>query len=224
MDIDLYAYLLLGLFFLILWILCYCLRKDLRPLMMKVSIAGAIVGPLSEIWYFRDYWSPLTIVGQGVISPEDVLFGFAVFGVAFAALPVVTGRRFTQSSPPSWWMLIVFLVSFFPAFFLLTDVGGINSIITASLVMLLWAVAVVILRREMLWHSLMSGVLLAGFSIVIYLALLNVATEYLSKYWFLWGTPLGLTVLGGVPLTEIIWYFCLGCCASVIAPYVEGKR
>ncbi len=224
MSLDLYAYLCLGLFFFVLWTICFVLRADLRSMMLKFSLAGAISGPLSEIWYFRDYWSPPTIVGQGVLSPEDVLFGFAIFGVAFAALPVIRGIRFIATEKPRPMMLPLFITSFFVAFLLLTDAIGINSIITASLVMVLWAIGILLRRPTMLLLSIGSGALLAAFAIVIYVMLLGDTTEYLKHYWFLWGTPLGHTVLGGVPVTEIVWYFCLGVSAVVIAPYAEGKR
>ena len=223
MTFDLYAYLLLGLFFFVLWTTCFTLRPDLRSMMLRVSLVGAIAGPLSELWYFHDYWSPPTLVGQGVVSPEDVLFGFAVFGVAVAALPVITGIRFAVTEKPCPAVLPLFIASFFVGFVVLTDVFGINSIIAASLVMVLWTIGMLSRRPTMFMLSLGSGLLLAAFSVVIYVVLLGIATEYLSRYWFLWGTPLGLTVLGGVPVTEIVWYFCLGVSAAVLAPYAEGK-
>ncbi len=224
MNIDLYAYLLLGLFFLVLWLICFATRTDLRSMMLRASVAGALSGPLSEWWYFRDYWSPPTLLGQGVLSLEDVLFGFAAFGVSVAALPVLTGKRFASKGAPHPWALPFFVASFFVAFLLFTDLLGINSILAASIVMLAWAVGIVTVRREMLLFSIASGALMAIFSIIIYVSILGIANDYLRQYWFLWGTPLGLTVFGGVPMTEVVWYFCLGSSLVVMVPYAEGKE
>lgn len=222
MSINLFAYLFLGLFFFVVWLILYVRRKDLRRMMLLASIAGAISGPLSEIWYFRDYWLPPTIVGQGVISPEDVLFGFSVFGVAVAVFPTITRTYFSAQHVKKSWLLPVFIVSFFVGFLIFTDLLGMNSILASSLTLLLWAIGIVALRRDFFWLSLSSGLLLAFLSIVIYVPLLAFANEYLQQYWLLSGTPLGLTVLGGVPVTEIVWYFCLGT-SAVVFPYIEGK-
>lgn len=222
MSINLFAYLFLGLFFFVVWLIFYVLRNDLRRMMLSASIAGAISGPLSEIWYFKDYWLPPTIVGQGVISPEDVLFGFSVFGVAVAVLPTITRTYFSVQYVKKSWLLPVFIVSFFVGFFIFTDLLGMNSILASSLTLLLWAIGIVALRRDLFWLSLGSGLLLAILSIVIYVPLLAFANAYLEQYWLLSGTPLGLTVLGGVPVTEIVWYFCLGT-SVVVFPYIEGK-
>lgn len=222
--IDRYAYLLLGLFFLALWIACYRRRKDLRNIMLQASFAGAISGPLSEIWYFRDYWLPPTIVGQGVLSPEDVLFGFSVFGVAAVAYLVLSGRMLVATGSRRTWVMPTYAISFFVGFLLFTDLFGLNSIVAASLTMILWAVGIVIVRRDLLMLSLGSGLLLALFSIVIYVPMLHITAGYLQRYWFLFGQPLGMTVLGGVPLTEIVWYFCLGSATPVVCLWGEGNR
>ncbi len=223
MNIDLYAYLVLGIFFFGLWIIFYALRPDLRPMMLWASLAGAISGPLSEIWYFKDYWLPPTIVGQGVISPEDVLFGFSVFGVAVAALPTITRTYFTDQYPKHSWLLAAFILSFFAGFLLFTDLLGINSIVAASLTLLLWTTGIVMVRRDLFWLSFKSGLLLTVFSIIIYIPLLEVANDYLRQYWLLWDQPIGITILGGAPLTEVIWYFCLGS-SSVFFLYIKGKK
>src|SRR3989304_2640661 len=81
-----YAYLVANIFFLAVWLIIYFRVKYLRRPMLILSLITASFGPISEIWYFADYWKPeialpLPIVG-GV---EDLLFGFSIGGIgAFA--------------------------------------------------------------------------------------------------------------------------------------------
>ena len=56
--------------------------------MLLISAYGGIAGPISQIWYIRDYWKPETITGWP-ISFEDVLFGFFIAGIASVAYEIL---------------------------------------------------------------------------------------------------------------------------------------
>ena len=88
-----YTYLFLTLPFLIVWLVLYMAGKSSRAEQMQMSCIGAIVGPLSEAIYFRDYWFPKSIlfihIGAFPLMIEDVLFGFAIVGIGAVIFEVV---------------------------------------------------------------------------------------------------------------------------------------
>jgi len=47
--------------------------------MIKVGAVGGLMGVIAEVWYFRDYWRPPTLFGEGVVGFEDYIIGFALF-------------------------------------------------------------------------------------------------------------------------------------------------
>ena len=77
-----YAYLLGTIIFLIIWLILYLHRKDLRKEMIVMSMLVAILGMFSEyLWWTHDWWRPQTITGT-TIGIEDLLLGFTNGGIA----------------------------------------------------------------------------------------------------------------------------------------------
>jgi len=74
-DILQYAYLFGDLFFLFIWLILFFARKDLRKQMLIMSFVVAPMGPISEIFYLRDYWQPQLFNGWSV-GVEDLLLLF----------------------------------------------------------------------------------------------------------------------------------------------------
>jgi hypothetical protein len=74
MDIK-YSYLVYSLIFLLVWVVLYILRPDLRRRMLIFSLIMPL-GPLSEFWFLRDYWRRPTITGYP-ISIGDPIFSIA---------------------------------------------------------------------------------------------------------------------------------------------------
>lgn len=81
-----YAYLIANFFFLVVWLLIYWKAKNLRRPMLIMSLITASFGPISELWYFADYWRPEIALPLPFIGGvEDLLFGFSIGGIgAFA--------------------------------------------------------------------------------------------------------------------------------------------
>lgn len=53
-----YAYLIGNLFFLTVWVILFLYRRDLRRKMLIMSLVIAPMGPISQLFYLRDYWQP----------------------------------------------------------------------------------------------------------------------------------------------------------------------
>jgi hypothetical protein len=73
-----FAYITLCAPFVIVWLVLFFIRKDTRKEQLSLSYAGAILGPLSEVIYFRDYWLPASIlplhIGRFPFMIEDVIY------------------------------------------------------------------------------------------------------------------------------------------------------
>lgn len=82
-----YAYLIANFFFLAVWLLIFLKAKHLRKPMMIMSLITASFGPVSELWYFADYWKPEIALPLPIIGGvEDILFGFSIGGIGAFAL------------------------------------------------------------------------------------------------------------------------------------------
>ncbi|MDO8648896.1 MAG: lycopene cyclase domain-containing protein [Candidatus Peregrinibacteria bacterium] len=217
-------YLLLGIILLAVWIAIAVRRPDLRKHMLKVSIGGGIAGLLSGFWYLTDYWRPPTIVGTGVPSPEDFLFGFAITGIAATVYDLLFRTHEVRVHAEQFRMTVGFIVLGFLSLLLFTNVLGLNSILVSSCAFLLLSAAIVILRPDLLRVSLLSATVTTGLIIPIYILLFDVLSpEYWNRYWLLADTSIGVTILGNVPLTEVLWYFSWVSLAAVIPAFTRGR-
>src|ERR1051325_4390546 len=159
MDIK-YSYLGYSLIFLFVWLLFYILRPDLRRRMLVFSIVITPLGPLSEIWFLKDYWRRDTIIGYP-ISIEDAIFSFAIGGIAYSIYKIffhMTADESKGQSPQAWLVFAFFLITVLPLL-LLTDVLHINSIFSSALSLFLIAALTWILRHDLFKPSILSGVL-----------------------------------------------------------------
>lgn len=76
MNLDYrFAYLVGDLLIGLPWLALYIYRGDLRRKMLLLSCIFGLFGPLSEVFYLRDYWHPQLFSGWP-IGLEDFLFGF----------------------------------------------------------------------------------------------------------------------------------------------------
>ena len=96
-----YPYLFGSLILLIVWLLIYAYRKDLRHQMLWFSPAVAIFGIISEHWFLVDYWNPPVIFHFpfNLGSPEDLIFGFAVGGIVCSLYEIVFNKRTSPENP-----------------------------------------------------------------------------------------------------------------------------
>ena len=109
-----YAYLIANLFFLVVWSLVFLKAKPLRRPMLIMSLITAAFGPISEIWYFADYWKPEIVLPPPVVGGvEDLLFGFSIGGISAFAYESLFVRGICQCEEKKLkheWFLLVFLL------------------------------------------------------------------------------------------------------------------
>lgn len=82
MDIPIrFAYLPSVLSLIIPWLAIFLSRSDLRRKMIHFTILGSIAGPVSQIWYLRDYWHPAYTLGSKYGFIEDTIFAGLFVGI-----------------------------------------------------------------------------------------------------------------------------------------------
>src|SRR6266498_1077950 len=182
MDIK-YSYLGYSLIFLFVWILFYLLRPDLRRRMLVFSIVITPLGPLSEIWFLKDYWRRPTITGSP-ISIEDAIFSFAIGGIAYSIYKIFFNRRAEKSKdqPPQVWLVFAFFIITILPLLILTDGLGVNSIFSSALSFFLSAILTWVFRPDLFKPSILSGILVLMLFFLVYKAM-QVIFPGAIEYW-----------------------------------------
>ena len=220
-----YAYLIYSLYFLGILGLILWRRHDLRAHAVPSMITGAIAGPVSELIYFRDYWRPQTIVGNSRLSPEDALFGAAIFGLA-AVLYSFVSRKALTGNPGRSPMRSLMSVMPLGVLFAVLWAVGINSVFATIIAFAVGWIVLAVKMPHVRRPSMVTGggfVVLALFIYGVGLNLL-VPHEAFKAGWLLYGTPLGATVFGSIPVSELLWFFTAGLFLQAHFLYAHQKQ
>lgn len=192
--------------------------------MLKYSLMGGLAGFIAEYWYFKDYWQPPALFDNAFISLEDFLFGFSITGVASTVYSFVFPVAEMQMECKRKRQFgIMFLVGVL-IMFLFNTWLGFNSIIVSTVTFMLFSGIMVYFRRDLMRRCLMSGLFSLIIIIPVYSLIFNLINPYYwQRYWLLADTSYGLTVLGNIPVTELVWYFTWGCLVGTAPGFVSGK-
>lgn len=226
MGMERYYYLIYSLFFLGLLATALAYRRDLLRYAYPAIVFGLIAGPVSQLIYLYDYWRPQTIFGQGRISIEDSIFGAGIFGLAFVLYPLIMRLGFHVPKVDSRLQHRRFVIAMLLGATMLAAMSntGINSVIsTAVLFIVLW-LGISSKRRDLFMPGLVTGTCFVLLAALVYgLGFSLVSTEPLANAWLLHGEPLGRTLAGKIPLTELIWFFAVGSFLSIFDLFTSGK-
>jgi len=220
---DTFMYLIfIALPFFIGAVVIFILRSDLRRFIIKAGVIGGIVGLISEAWYFHDYWRPPSLFGVATPSIEDFLFGFGI--VAFAAtLPlVIFNEKRAERTAGSRKRGVLLLLSSLGGIVVLASIFHINSVIVSFLVFGGLGLFILIKRPQSTKKALLTGIILAGIALITYSGIHFFSPNYFTAYYLLSAQPIGVTILGLMPVTEFLWYFLWGLAGSVIFEYISG--
>jgi hypothetical protein len=222
---DRYVYLLLGIALLAPLVPMLLSRKDLALKAAKLGLLGGIAGLVAELFYFRDYWRPPSLLGVATISVEDFVFGFAITALSFAIFPSLFGYTFKSSEHQNRSnVYLLFFIGGFGGMLFFNVYLHINSIFVSSGIFIVLSAIMLFIRRDLLAPALYSAAALTGIIVGIYVVLFNVLSpNFWDTYWLLANTKWGVTILGNLPLTELLWYFSWIVFASISYPFVSGK-
>jgi len=223
--VEKYTYLFLGVA-LVLPLICILLwRKDLTSKALKIGFLGGVAGLVAEFFYFKDYWRPPSLMGVATVSIEDFIFGFSITALSFVVYPALRGCVFSRNDPRK-------KVKLYASFFLICLCGvlffnlhlRVNSIFVTSAMFIVLSTVILLMRRDLLMLAAYSAAVLTTLIIVIYIVLFNIVSpSYWDTYWLLADTGWGVTMLGNIPLTEILWYVSWIVYAALSYPFVSGR-
>ncbi|MEW6407617.1 MAG: lycopene cyclase domain-containing protein [Patescibacteria group bacterium] len=226
-----YFYLITSLFFLLIWFVIFRRLKGLRKHILILSLLTASFGPISEFWYFADYWQPdIALPLPFLGGVEDLIFGFAIGGIAAFIFEALFVKKLcyceSKKLKRDWFLFIFFIVE---GFFMIVfnNLLGINSIFASSLGMVVLAIVMFAMRKDLIVNALSSAVLVAGVMFVIYFLgqiFSPNAHLWMSRIWKLYGRPEGILILKHIPLTEMIWGFSWGLIWGPMYEFLVGAR
>ena len=221
MDIQ-YSYLGYSLIFLLVWAILFVLRPDLRRRMLIFSLIIAPLGPLSEIWFLKDYWRRATITGY-LISIEDVMFSFAIGGITYSIYKVFFNMSAVESEdqPSRPWLIIAFAVLAMAPLLILTDLLHVNSIFSSTISFLIISVLIWVLRPDLFKPSIISGFLVLVLFFLVY-KFIQVIFPSAIEYWCMGCNPTGLRI-SGLNIEELLWDFAWGLAGGTIYESIAGE-
>ncbi|MBU6323334.1 hypothetical protein KGQ55_01460 [Patescibacteria group bacterium] len=222
-------YLVLTIPFLFVWGALYAYSKRTRTEQWLLSVAGAIVGPLSEIIYVRDYWSPQSVLplhfGFFVFMPEDLLFGFAVGGIAAVIYEAVFRLRQRKVRVHKRYASMLIVAFFFVVLELLLRLHW-NSIYASAAAFVIVALPMFWWRSDLLWDAIGSGVGTAAVLFLCYAFVFGLTANIdalLREGWLLYGTTFDWRFLG-IPITELTWAFTMGFLIGPLYEFLRDKK
>jgi uncharacterized membrane protein YvlD (DUF360 family) len=215
-----FVYLIYALMFCALWGVLFVLRPDLRRRMFLFSLCALPLGPVSEIWYLRDYWQRPTVTGLSV-SVEDFLFAFALGGITYALYKVVDRKQVGASGHPRrMWLLGAFALTIVLALVVGTDMFGFNSVLVSIVVFLSFAVVMWSFRPDLMYGSLATGVLILALFFLIYQTLEAIFPGVLVSFCTSCN-PSGVRLFG-INIEELGWDFAWGLVGGIVLETVRG--
>lgn len=215
-----------GIYFVI-WIILFLLRKDLRKEMLALGVVFGIAGVISQLTHVVDWWQPPTITGTR-IGIEDFLIGFFMGGVVGVLYEEFFKKHFrsVRKRKPTffnwffhWSLLGLFAVSFLASFYIF----GLHSFYAALVALCLFTFYMLVMRRDLIVDSLVSGVLTVIVGTVVYLLLFLLFPNYIVQFWYLPDVWFSKMLLG-IPLAEYIWYFFAGAFIGPLYEYLDRRK
>jgi len=220
---DKYAYLSLALLYLMAWLIIY-LKSPWKSGMIKVCAVGGVMGIIAEFWYFRDYWRPPTLFGEGVVGIEDYLIGFALFGVGGYVHSSFTWREinYDKDTPAkNLDFFILFLIGCASLTFF-SVMMEIHSGYVTFLTFFLLSIYIWIQRPDLISLSIISAFATLGISFIIYFINFTfLFPHFWDQYGFLDKPILGIKILN-IPLSEMLWHFTWAMLCSMFRGYRNG--
>lgn len=225
-----YVYLIANIFFLFVWLLIFLRVKHLRKPMFVMSLITAGFGPISEIWYFADYWKPEIALPLPIGGVEDLLFGFSIGGIgafAYESLFVRGICKCEEKKLRREWFLLVFFVTIGISMIVFNNLLGLNSILASSIGMITVAIIMLYLRPDLATNAIGSAFLVTIIMFVIYFLgqeFFPPAHAWMLKIWKLSSTSQGIIIFKHIPWTEMLWGFSWGLVWGPMYEFLVGAR
>ncbi|OGI67119.1 hypothetical protein A2823_01660 [Candidatus Nomurabacteria bacterium RIFCSPHIGHO2_01_FULL_41_91] len=215
----------MNIFFLLVWLVLFIVRKDLRREILTMSVLIAPLG-ITQIFFFRDYWHPTYSLGTifGVVGLEEIIFCFLIGGIAAVIYEEIFGLRYAKRHVKNhlYFMLGCSVLGIL-GMIIGNIVLGFNSMYVSIVLLLLISIAILIFRHDLLKDALFSGLLVGLFMFISYTLLFNTIFDGVIQKWWLLKNLSGILV-SGVPIEELAWAFSWGLVAGPAYEFITGLK
>ncbi len=218
-----YSYLIGSLAFLLVWIVLFLWKKRIRKEMLMMSILVAPLGPISEFFYFKDYWNPDILVNIFGFGIEDMIFAFAIGGIAAVIYEEIFIRKQKKTRPEKNKTIVFSVISALILLIILNLILKINSIYASSLIFLFFGLIIIYKRRDLIKNAIVSGLLVLSLMFVFYILFIKfLFSDFFIKYWQ-FNNISGITFFG-IPIGELLWGFSWGFLAGPFYEFWKGLK
>lgn len=208
---------------LLLWAIFFLLQdRKQRVRMLQYSLLLSALGPFSQIWFLRDYWSinqfQLTLLSRLM---TDLVFAFSLAGLGAVVLDTISKKRWESSTNLKLIPIILFPYIFFGIWmFIFTSLFKVNSIYSSSAYLTLIGVVLVYKKNTWPW-TLLNGAIAAILSFILYLIFQQMFPGFIQSLNILIENNFYLL---GIPITEMVFYFSAGIATYAGFKYVFSKN
>ena len=211
-------------FFLLIWVILFFYKKNLRKEMLIMSILAAPLGPLSEIFYLKDYWSTshlflFSIFGIGI---SDILFAFFIGGIASVIYESFFVKKNRKTKKESLFFVGILGAIGVMGMIVFNLVLKFNSIYVSSIFFIVIGIIILVKRRDLLRNALFSGLLMAIIMLLFYLIYTHIFPNIINDSWKL--ENISGFFLIGVPIEELIWGFSWGFLCGPFYEFLRGEK
>lgn len=224
-----YAYLAMSTVLLLVWLVLYGLRADLRHTTLRVSLVTALLG-LTEPLFVPRYWNPFTVFNlarRTGFDLESLLFSFAIGGIVFAAYGVLFRMAPTESMAHEQHETrhrhhLLAIASPFLVFLVLATATTLNPIYSSAIALVAGFFATLYCRRDLWLKMIASGCLFFVVYFIVFVLFNFVFPGYVAAVWNL--KVLSGVRLVGVPLEELMFAGAFGLYWSSVYEHLMWRR
>ncbi|MFC1800944.1 lycopene cyclase domain-containing protein [Nanoarchaeota archaeon] len=215
-----YEYLVMDLILAVFWFILYFLRNDLRKVMVLSSLLCLPLG-LSDFIFIPWYWNPQTLFNlrPGI---ESFIFAFLIGGCVSVLYKVLFKKKIkklkkTKNKKHFFILFGVLLASMV----FLSFIFKMNLIYTGIISMVLGALVICLLRKDLIKESLYGGLLFLVLYIMVVLFVFVVIFPGAIGRILNHEHVLGIFVLG-IQVEEYFWAFTFGALWSPLYQFLKG--
>jgi len=191
--------------------------------MIIMSILVAILGLVFEyLWWTKDWWRPQTIT-ETVIGIEDILLGFTNGGIAAVLYEDVFKKRMYRYKSTNHNLGIALLIiSSFLIFTIIFYILKLNSFIATTSIQIIMGITLILLRKDLIYDSFLTGLCLTITSVPIFLLLEYLSPNFIENTW-LWSNLTGIRFMK-IPIEDLIFYFLTGFSIAPLYLYWKSEK
>ncbi len=217
-----YAYLIVSVLLLLVWVFLYWINPRVRKKMLLVSLLTSPLG-LTEPLFVPSYWLPFSLFDLARFTRfdlESLLFSFAVGGIAVVLYESLFGKSRKHINSHEMHQgrhkfHRLALITPFIVFGILYFFTSLNPIYSAAFAMLIGAVATWFCRPDLLRAMLTGAILFLMLYFVVFLAgFVWLFPGYVKAVWNL--SAISGILIAGVPVEELLFAVSLGAMWSSI--------